>query len=152
GPVADIVRKMMAKRPEDRYQTPAQVADALSPYAVPVYFDVGILLPVEGEDATALNPEKQTVVVNRDAASSTAFNHHRWGRQRWLSRGSRLRLIAGLAGLLIFAAGLVMAWYWARALPHSRLGSNLPHHEGIVHSIAFSPSGALLASAGADNT
>lgn len=31
--LGDVVRKMMAKRPEDRYQTPAAVAVALEPYA-----------------------------------------------------------------------------------------------------------------------
>jgi serine/threonine-protein kinase len=32
--VAAVVRRMMNKRPEDRYQTPAQVAGALAPFAV----------------------------------------------------------------------------------------------------------------------
>ncbi|OAI54819.1 hypothetical protein AYO44_03080 [Planctomycetaceae bacterium SCGC AG-212-F19] len=31
--LADVIRKMMAKKPEDRYQTPAAAADALAPFA-----------------------------------------------------------------------------------------------------------------------
>ena len=31
-PVADIVRKMMAKKPDERYQRPADVAKALAPF------------------------------------------------------------------------------------------------------------------------
>src|SRR5262249_48240955 len=30
--IAAIIRKMMAKKPEDRFQTPAEVAQALKPY------------------------------------------------------------------------------------------------------------------------
>jgi serine/threonine-protein kinase len=32
--VAAVVRKLMAKRPEERFQTPAELADALAPFAV----------------------------------------------------------------------------------------------------------------------
>jgi serine/threonine protein kinase len=33
APVAAVLRKMMAKRPEDRYETPTAVADALAPFS-----------------------------------------------------------------------------------------------------------------------
>jgi serine/threonine-protein kinase len=34
APVAAVVRRLMAKRPEDRFQSPAELAQALAPYAV----------------------------------------------------------------------------------------------------------------------
>jgi len=34
GGLAEVVRRMMRKRPEERYQTPAEVAQALEPFAV----------------------------------------------------------------------------------------------------------------------
>ena len=36
--VAAVVRKLMAKRPEDRYQTPAEAAAALAAVCVPRAF------------------------------------------------------------------------------------------------------------------
>jgi hypothetical protein len=33
--VAAVLRKMLAKRPEDRFQTPREVADALAPWTIP---------------------------------------------------------------------------------------------------------------------
>lgn len=35
GAVITVVRRLMAKQPEDRYQTPAEVAEALAPFARP---------------------------------------------------------------------------------------------------------------------
>jgi hypothetical protein len=32
APLQDIIRKMMAKRPDDRFRTPALVATALAPF------------------------------------------------------------------------------------------------------------------------
>src|SRR5262249_42733163 len=32
----EVIRKMMARRPEDRYQTPLEAAQALAPYAAPL--------------------------------------------------------------------------------------------------------------------
>src|SRR5262245_8237407 len=33
--MSDVIRRMMAKHPEDRYQTPAELVEALSPWATP---------------------------------------------------------------------------------------------------------------------
>jgi serine/threonine protein kinase len=44
----DVIRKMMAKKPEDRYQTPAAVAEALAPFAT-----------TDADEAEGLRPERR---------------------------------------------------------------------------------------------
>src|SRR5207253_2335788 len=68
--VVAVLHKMMAKRPEDRYQTPAAVADALEPLAVASSFNAALLLNLDHEE-DVLDPEGATVVVAREPASPT---------------------------------------------------------------------------------
>jgi serine/threonine-protein kinase len=81
--VAAIVRKLMAKSPEDRFQTPAEVAAALAPWAS--------LLP-----ATAVTlPPRPAPASER----STEAYHSRPPRRRriWLAAGAAVGLLGVLA-------------------------------------------------------
>ena len=59
--LADIVTRMMAKNPDDRFQTPAEVAQTLSPYAV-------IQLAAEATSAAQASPQRSRVVSRSIAA------------------------------------------------------------------------------------
>ncbi len=62
-----VVRKMMSKRPEDRYQTPSAVARALQPFAaIPVKTITGSI-----DDMTREAPISPTVPVPESRQSST---------------------------------------------------------------------------------
>ena len=52
--VIDLVAKMMAKKPEDRFQTAAEVAEALKPYAkqLPIPFDFQSILVARAREAS----------------------------------------------------------------------------------------------------
>ena len=60
--VAAIVRKLMAKNPRDRFQTPARLARALAPWCDPSR------TPDEGEVAEAMEPEFETAEEPSEAA------------------------------------------------------------------------------------
>jgi hypothetical protein len=59
--LAAVVRTMMAKRPEDRYPTPAAVAEALAAFARPGGSDSSFLLALGDEGLAGLNPAQATV-------------------------------------------------------------------------------------------
>jgi WD40 repeat protein len=143
--VAEVLRKMMAKRPEERFQTPAEVAEALKPFARPIRFDAALLL--SEEDGTELDPEKATVVLERETTKS-----HFSPRVRRLFSVRPWPLIAGLVALVLLVALAPPVWQWAhQPLPDTGLAILHPHHGAIVHSVAFNPSGTLIASGGGDN-
>jgi serine/threonine protein kinase len=50
----EVLRKMMARLPEDRYQTPIEVAQALAPHAVPIALATPVSRPVPEGVALAL--------------------------------------------------------------------------------------------------
>src|SRR5262249_35553180 len=63
--LAAVVRKMLAKRPEDRYQTPAEVAVALAPFAYP---PGGPAFPGGEARGTAVDPHAPTATEAVTAA------------------------------------------------------------------------------------
>jgi serine/threonine protein kinase len=63
--VGKVVRRLLAKRPEQRYQTPAEVARALAPYSRPV-------TPAPVADADEPRPDTQWPVASPCASSGPA--------------------------------------------------------------------------------
>lgn len=77
--VAVIVRKLMAKKPEDRYQTPDELMDALAPHAAPSVMDWPIAPPpeeaaIERSDPDAALPDEPQVDTEPKAQSATQIS------------------------------------------------------------------------------
>jgi len=77
--VADIVRKLMAKKPADRYQTPDELLDALAPHAAPGVMDWPISAPTaSGSGRTSQEnielPEEVQVDTEPRAQASTQIS------------------------------------------------------------------------------
>ena len=64
--LAEIVRKLLAKKPDHRYQTPRELAEALAPFAA----DSSDIAP---SPATKVLPDTPTVVWNPSANSTSNF-------------------------------------------------------------------------------
>jgi WD40 repeat protein/tRNA A-37 threonylcarbamoyl transferase component Bud32 len=162
-----VVRKMMAKRPEDRYQSPAQVAAALEPYAQASSSDSMILVVNDNGSEEELDPERPTLAVipatGLDAPRAPGAESAKpqlswtgWLGLRGLSPRNRRRWFVGaiiLAGVLMASLGglLWLAHHW-RSTGSPSLFENeyFPRHIGVVRSVAFSPDGSLVVSGGGD--
>lgn len=115
----DIVEKMLAKKPEDRYVTPAEVAAELAPFC-------------EGHNLAALvhgyldpgNHPSALQYTRIDSGAGIDTRHSKRTHVSWLSRASywypsrRWVLRRGLPSLVIAAA--VGALLWSMQLSHQR--------------------------------
>ena len=88
-PLANIVRKMMAKSPQDRYQQPQEVAEALAPLA-----DASCLRELAG------GSKRQSGAPVAAARGNTASVSHHISRKTWVA------LLVGTAAVLLAAATL----------------------------------------------
>lgn len=86
--VAAIVSKMMAKRPEDRYQTPQEVATALEPFAVSLI----------NAASTATQTISETTVHRAKAATAK--------RQKWLWPAVAAAAVVLVGGIVILVGAL----------------------------------------------
>jgi transglutaminase-like putative cysteine protease len=85
--LAAVVERMMAKRPADRFQTPAEVAEALAPFSVPT--------------PPALNDVRNAVAASAGSARRPS--------RRGPGRGRSLAVIGiGLVALPLLAAGAIL--------------------------------------------
>jgi serine/threonine-protein kinase len=108
--VAAIVRKLMAKRPDDRFQTPAELAQALGPFTAaggkPVAIPVARLAEdeatVEGAFFDSLVPPEVPALRRRRTGTPP---------RAWVACGLVLGLLAGLVLVTGIGVGL---WSWQR--------------------------------------
>ncbi len=109
--IANIVRKLMAKNPDERFQTPDELMDALAPHAAPSVMDWPIAPTPEvkriGEEEFAL-PEVQADTEPR-AQSATQIGGHddsilEWAGTHSKHRRHRRNLFIALAALSAIAA------------------------------------------------
>ncbi len=120
--IADIVRKLMAKNPADRYQTPDELMDALAPHAAPTVMDWPIAPPQApatertSQEEIAL-PEEPQVDTEPKAQSSTQISDEEsileWvgthSRRQRRFRRTVIILAVALAGVAALATAAVAA-------------------------------------------
>ena len=104
-PVVAVLERMLAKKPGDRFATPAEVAAALEPFAA----------VIGGHDSS--------VMRSREAGSVESAR--RFGKRSF----RRLGLWAGLAGLLLLAAITAAFWFHGGAT-----AAGQPLKVGVLHS------------------
>jgi WD40 repeat protein len=105
--VAAVVRLLMAKRREDRYQTPAELAEALAPLAA----EAGGAAPTAASEMTAETPWSEVAAVG-EAGPDPAYARPRAAeRRRWL--------LFNLIGAAVFVGlvGLVLGLVWVLRAP-----------------------------------
>jgi WD40 repeat protein len=105
--VPAVVRLLMAKRPEDRYQTPAELVKALAPLAAPA----GGAPPAAGSEVTA-DTAWSDVATAGEAGPDPAYARRRAAeRRRWL--------LLNLTGAAVFVGlvGLVLGLVWLLRAP-----------------------------------
>ena len=61
--LGDVVRRMMAKRPADRFATPGPAGDTLSPFAEAGLCDTQFVLELGTDSLASLDPGQSTVVL-----------------------------------------------------------------------------------------
>lgn len=91
--LAAIVHRMMAKKPENRFSTPADVAAALEPFCAGADL-AALLAPQDATQKLELRPQSSRTEVQ---SSSAGGSYRRWSTA-----------LAGFGGFLVFAAILLI--------------------------------------------
>jgi serine/threonine protein kinase/WD40 repeat protein len=157
--VAAVVRTLMAKRPEDRYQTPAELAAALNPDRGSP--EAASMLVGDGEArADTVRPEQETQTESFASLIPPAEEPRRAARR---PRRAPWRLLLVSTGLLALPALVVILYLaWGRSASPSVPPSTGPRpfepravltgHTAPVVALAYAPEGSTLASASQDRT
>jgi serine/threonine-protein kinase len=98
--VADVVERLMQKKPQDRYQTPAEVAAALADILKTLRYSSA----AQSANGRSLRSGSETPLLREP----TPPNNGQPGRKRWL------RVLGALAFLLAIATGAYLAWDGSR--------------------------------------
>jgi eukaryotic-like serine/threonine-protein kinase len=118
--IAKIVRKLMAKNPDDRYQTPDELMDALAPHAAPSAMDWPIAAsqaPERASQEEIVLPDEVQVDTEPKAQAATQISDHE-SILEWAGESSRRRKVRRLvtsvtiavAGLLALGIVGLLAW------------------------------------------
>jgi len=175
--LAALAAKMMAKEPEQRFQTPAEAAQALKPFFKPGSAAAGATaLAPKGAPSRATEPVPVSDVLRQDAASVSTDSSAPAVDNRMRERGMR-RHVWVVAGAIVGLASLIAIGAMLAHRP--RNGDNrgtvdpgnvgvagaktdkvkggdelrrLEGHTGQVLSVAWSADESLVLSVGADQT
>ncbi len=121
--IAGIVGKLLAKKPNDRFQTPDELMDALAPHAAPSVMDWPIAAPSSASDRASQEeivlPDEIQVDTEPKAQGSTEISDNE-SILEWAGESSRRRRlmrrvvigVAGLLGVLTLVAAGAAAWFF----------------------------------------
>ena len=148
-----VLRRLLAKRPADRYQTPAELLKDLGPLAdggAPTGRRALLLGLLDGDDArpaapTTTLPSSKTGVDRRARRSSAGKGRTTDPARRKAGRPVRLWYVLGGAAAALLIAGVAAAVLWQhlhQPAPNSDLESNNTPSAAVPPGPAGSPSAA----------
>jgi WD40 repeat protein/serine/threonine protein kinase len=117
--VQAVLDRLMAKRPEDRYPTPAEAARALAPFCREEAITAEAFAALTARPPTADEWDWSALTLE-NRPERTAPRRSRDGTEADGKAGRRRRPLIGLvvglsvAGMLVLGAGLSFAWWWLR--------------------------------------
>jgi serine/threonine-protein kinase len=174
--LAAVLQKLISKRPEDRYQTPAEAAAALERAAVvsrepqrPVASAKAEAEPAAGPGSTAIVDIKTSAAAPpegtvEDASEPTSASYYKWGgredaaEEAGIARPRRIGTFRGHRGWVtalafspdrnVLVSGGVDASIrlWTFSKTRPRDLVFPPAHRGEVNALAFAPNSKRLAS------
>jgi serine/threonine-protein kinase len=126
--IANILRKLMAKKAEDRFQTPDELMDALAPHAAPSVMDWPIAPPMSpaepsSQEDVELAEEVQVDTEPRAQATTQISDHDsilEWAdetrKKRRKTRRAVITVAVVLAGLLALTVAGLVTWMLLQSL------------------------------------
>jgi tRNA A-37 threonylcarbamoyl transferase component Bud32 len=115
--VAAVVRRLMAKQPEDRYQTPAEAAEALAAASVAKGTAPHAAAPAPGGTAPAAPAAETADTTVTWASVVNSPSEVRAGAQRRRRRSTGWLIVAGAVLLVTALTALVAVWLVGRGAP-----------------------------------